>query len=183
MRDDTDTNVRAYVGMGSNLGDRAGSLLLGVRGMMNAGLHVLRLSSVYETEPVGVDERQPPYLNMVAELGAAPADAAPLPAPELLLARLLRVEYLLGRRRARAGAARTLDLDLLLYGGERRETEFLSLPHPRLHLRRFVLAPLAELEPEGEHPVLGRTFRELLDATAERPRVRPWSPAPAPPPA
>src|SRR5919202_5524934 len=98
-------DVRAYVGMGSNLGDRAGHLLLGVRAMMSAGLNVLRLSSVYETEPVGVEGAQPAYLNAVAEL------AAPLPPPLELLARLLEIERALGRRRTSPRAARTLDLD------------------------------------------------------------------------
>src|ERR1044071_7743298 len=127
-------SVRAYVGMGSNLGDRAGNLLLGVRGMLSASLRVLRLSSVYETEPVGVEDSQPAYLNAVAELGP------PLPTPEELLARLLKIEYALGRRRERANAARTLDLDLLLYADARADTPILTLPHPRMHQRRFVLA-------------------------------------------
>src|SRR6184192_675835 len=110
-------DVRSYVGMGSNLGDRAGNLLLGVRGMMSAGLRVLRLSSVYETEPVGVEDEQPAYLNMVVELGQ------PLPPPLELLARLQRIEHDAGRRRVRPASARTLDLDLLLYGDARQETE------------------------------------------------------------
>jgi 2-amino-4-hydroxy-6-hydroxymethyldihydropteridine diphosphokinase len=163
--------VRAYVGLGSNLGDRAGNLLLGVRGMLNAGLPVARLSSVYETEPVGVADEQPPYLNMVAELAGAT-----LPPPEHLLARLLRVEYALGRRRDSPRAARTIDLDLLLYGDVTSETEFLTLPHPRLHLRRFVLAPLAELAPGGLHPLLRKTFAELLAATEDDSAVKLWKP-------
>jgi 2-amino-4-hydroxy-6-hydroxymethyldihydropteridine diphosphokinase len=161
---------RAYVGMGSNLGDRAGHLLLGVRGMTAAGLPVLRLSSVYETEPVGVVDHQPTYLNMVAELGA------PLPPPEGLLRLLLDIERALGRRRERPLAPRTLDLDLLLYGGELSATESLTLPHPRLHLRRFVLAPLAELIPDARHPMLGATFGALLAAAPGDPRVELWTP-------
>ena len=160
---------RAYVGMGSNLGDRAGNLLLALRGMFEAGLVVTRLSSVYETEPVGVEDEQPAFLNMVAEL------SAPLPPPEGLLRLLLDIERALGRLRPRPLAPRTLDLDLLLYGDELTATELLTLPHPRLHLRRFVLAPLAELIPEALHPTLGMTFAELLAATGDRPSVRLWS--------
>jgi 2-amino-4-hydroxy-6-hydroxymethyldihydropteridine diphosphokinase len=163
--------LHAYVGMGSNLGDRAGNLLLGVRGMLAAGLCVRRLSSVYETEPVGVGEAQPAYLNAVAEL-----DGEGLPAPESLLARLLRVEHALGRRRERPLAPRTLDLDLLLCGDARAETELLTLPHPRLHLRRFVLAPLAELAPGARHPVLRQTFAELLAALPDDAAVTLWKP-------
>src|SRR2546423_13121478 len=98
--------LRAYVGMGSNLGDRAGNLLLGVRAMLDASLSVARLSSIYETEPVGVSEEQPAYLNMVAEL------VAPLPPSEELLAQLLDIERATGRTRTRPLDARTLDLDL-----------------------------------------------------------------------
>ena len=162
--------LRAYVGMGSNLGDRAGNLLLALREMTEVGLTVARLSSVYETEPVGVFEEQPPFLNMVVEL------AAPLPPPEALLRLLLDIERSLGRRRERPLAPRTLDLDLLLYGAEVFETEALTLPHPRLHLRRFVLAPLAELVPDARHPTLNQTFAELLAATDERASVRLWEP-------
>lgn len=169
--DEGGAGLRAYVGMGSNLGDRAGNLLLGVRGIISASLRVERLSSVYETEPVGVEDAQPAYLNMVAEL------RAPLPSPEELLARLLKIEYALGRRRARPLAARTLDLDLLLYGDERRDTEFLRLPHPRLHLRRFALVPLAELAPDARHPTLERTFAELLAAVEDDSKVKLWRPS------
>ena len=161
----------AYVGLGSNLGDRAGNLLLAVRGMLDADLRVARLSSVYETEPVGVSAAQPLFLNMVAELAF---DAAALPSPEQLLARLLRIEYALGRRREQPLAPRPIDLDLLLYGDAQSETDFLTLPHPRLHLRRFVLAPLCELAPELNHPTLQTPLCQLLDATPNDPGVRLW---------
>jgi 2-amino-4-hydroxy-6-hydroxymethyldihydropteridine diphosphokinase len=154
--------------MGSNLGDRAGNLLLGVRGMLAAGLSVARLSSVYETEPFGVEDEQPAFLNMLAEL------RAPLPPPEGLLRLLLDVEHDAGRRRPRPLAPRTLDLDLLLYGDVRLGTDALTLPHPRLHLRRFVLVPLAELIPEALHPTLGKTFAHLLAATGDHSRVELW---------
>jgi len=157
--------LKAYVSLGSNLGDRALNLLLGVRGMMDAGLLVTRLSSVYETEPVDVRE-QPVFLNMVAELSVN------IFSPEQTLARLLRVEYALGRRRETLRGPRNIDLDLLLYGTEMRESEFLNLPHPRLHLRRFVLAPLAELAPQLLHPLLDKTVAQLLAEVTDRAKVK-----------
>src|SRR6185503_2425821 len=99
----------AYVGLGSNLGNRAGYLLCAVRGMLDAGLDVIRLSNVYETEPVE-NENQPPFLNLVAELRGST-----LPSPEQVMARLLRIEYSLGRTRAIRMGPRTIDLDLLIY--------------------------------------------------------------------
>src|ERR1051326_9473991 len=95
----------AYVGLGSNLGDRAGHLLLAVPGMLDASLDVIRLSSIYETEPVEY-EHQPAFLNMVAELRAST-----LPSPEQTLARLLRIEYALGRTRDVRMGPRKIDLD------------------------------------------------------------------------
>jgi 2-amino-4-hydroxy-6-hydroxymethyldihydropteridine diphosphokinase len=159
----------AFVGLGSNLGDRAGNLLLAVRGMMDAGLRVVRLSSIYETEPVDLRE-QPTFLNMVAEIERGEVFSS-----EQMLARLLRIEYALGRRRrdVRRGP-RIIDLDLLLYGNEQRVTEFLTLPHPRLHERRFVLAPLAELAPDLLHPTLRRSFSQLLAETEDQAEVRRW---------
>jgi len=168
-------STHVYVGLGSNLGDRAGHLLVAVRGLLDAGLRVTRLSSVYETEPVGVNTVQPFFLNMVAELAFdGDASATALPPPEQLLARLLRIEYQLGRRREQLLAPRTIDLDLLLYGDTRSDTEYLTLPHPRLHLRRFVLAPLCELAPELTHPKLNRTFTQLLDDAPCDASVRLW---------
>jgi len=172
-------STHAYVSLGSNLGDRAGHLLVAVRGLLDAGLSVTRLSSVYETEPVGVSTVQPFFLNMVAEL--ALDDDAARPSPEQLLARLLRIEYQLGRRRREQSLApRTIDLDLLLYGDALSDTEYLRLPHPRLHLRRFVLAPLCELAPDNVHPTLGVSFKTLLSELADDSNVARWSPAGAP---
>ena len=166
--------THAYVSLGSNLGDRAGHLLLGVRGMLDAGLRIARLSSVYETEPVGVPHPQPLFLNMVAELALDEGETMPAPSPEQLLARLLRIEYQLGRRRTQMLAPRTLDLDLLLYGDARSATPYLTLPHPRLHLRRFVLVPLCELAPDAVHPTLKQTFRQLLDTVQDDSGIILW---------
>jgi len=155
----------AYVGLGSNLGDRAGYLLLAVRGMLDAGLDVIRLSSIYETEPVEY-EQQPPFLNLVAELRGST-----LPSPEQTLARLLRIEYALGRTRDIRFGPRTIDLDLLIFKDQQVETEFLTIPHPRIAARRFVLVPLNELVPSLVHPVLGKSISELLAQTTDQKTV------------
>jgi len=162
------STTKAFVSLGSNMGDRAGNLLLGVRGMLHAGLHVSCLSSIYETEPVDVID-QPPFLNIVAELHIT------IFSPEQILARLLRVEYALGRRREIERGPRNIDLDLLLYGDEQRESEYLMLPHPRMHQRRFVLEPLAELAPQLLHPTIGKSIRQLLDELEEESVVTRWA--------
>ena len=163
-------HTKLYVGLGSNLGDRVAHLLLAVRGLLAAGLCVSRLSAIYETEPVDVLD-QPPFLNMVAELrGDTPF------APEQVLARLLRIEYALGRRRDAPKGPRTIDLDLLLYRDVQQASALLTLPHPRLHLRRFVLTPLAELAPDAIHPVLKQTVQELLAGLQDKAAVRLWQP-------
>lgn len=159
----------AYVGLGSNLGDRAGYLMLAVRGMLDAGLDVIRLSSIYETEPVEYED-QPAFLNMVAELGGST-----LPSPEQMMARLLRIEYALGRTRDIRMGPRTIDLDLLIFKDQQLETEFLTLPHPRMASRRFVLVPLNELVPSLIHPVLAKPISELLAQTKDRSTVRRWT--------
>ncbi|HEY6120796.1 MAG TPA: 2-amino-4-hydroxy-6-hydroxymethyldihydropteridine diphosphokinase [Pyrinomonadaceae bacterium] len=164
------TNQNIYIGLGSNLGDRAGNLLLAVRGILNAGLEMSRCSAIYETEPVGEDP-QPPFLNMVVEVSGTSA-----PAADKLLARLLRVEYALGRIRSARMGPRTIDLDLLLYKNETSDTEFLTLPHPRLHQRRFVLVPLAEIAPHLVHPVLKKNMSTLLAETQDRSSVSLWKP-------
>lgn len=160
---------KAYVSIGSNLGDRAGNLVLAVRGMMEASLCVTRLSSVYETDPVGAVE-QPKFLNMVAEIGN------PLPAPEQVLARLLRIEFALGRTREVKDGPRTIDLDLLLYGDIKSDTEFLKLPHPCLHERKFVLVPLVEIAPRLVHPVSKKSAVELLESLEDQLTVTRWEP-------
>lgn len=162
---------KAYVGLGSNMGDRAANLLLGVRGMLDAGLIVTKLSAIYEAEPVDVQD-QPHFLNMVAELRIN------TPRPEQMMARLMRIEYALGRRRdaEQNKGPRIIDLDLLLYGHEERDNQLLILPHARMHQRRFVLTPLAELEPQLVHPTLKKTVFELLQNLDDKSKVERWHP-------
>lgn len=160
-----------YIGLGSNLGDRAGNLILGIRGMIEAGLAVIRFSQIYETEAVETFP-QPPFLNMVAELnGDSPANSAEV------MERLLEVELSLGRIRDTAKGPRTLDLDLLLYGAEICSTPTLTLPHPRLHRRRFVLTPLTELAPQLIHPRLHQSMAQLLETLDDVSEVKLWSPS------
>jgi 2-amino-4-hydroxy-6-hydroxymethyldihydropteridine diphosphokinase len=162
-------NVTVYIGLGSNLGDRAGNLMLAVRGLLEASICIKRLSAIYETEPVGVTEH-PSYLNMVAEAGVHNVS------PEQIMARMLRVEYLLGRTRDYPKSPRTVDLDLLLFGKERHQTALLTIPHPQMHLRNFVLVPLAEIAPNVVHPVMHKTIREILKTTPDKSIVRRWQP-------
>ena len=133
--------TRAYVGLGANLGDRETSLLAAVGALGDeAGVEVVAVSTLRETAPVGVGE-QPLYLNGVVALETTLAARG-------LLDRLLAVEQRFGRVRVPGEhGPRTLDLDLLLYGDELIEERGLTVPHPRLHERRFVLEPLAELAP------------------------------------
>jgi 2-amino-4-hydroxy-6-hydroxymethyldihydropteridine diphosphokinase len=138
--------------------------------MLAAGLDVIRLSSIYETQPVEYTE-QPVFLNLAAELRGST-----LPTPEQTLARLLRIEFALGRTRDIRLGPRTIDLDLLLFKDEQRDTEFLTLPHPRLHLRRFVLVPLSELVPNLVHPVLQQSISDLLTNCEDQSMVKRWNP-------
>ncbi len=161
--------ITVYVGLGSNLGDRAGNLLLTVRGLMEAGLHVERLSAIYETTPLGVSDHDN-YLNMVAEITLTNIT------PSQILARMIRLEYLLGRRHKFLQAPRTADIDLLFYGDLEIDTEFLKVPHPRLHERKFVLVPLAEIAPHAVHPVLKKTVTEILGEVDDQSEVTRWNP-------
>lgn len=150
-----ETVTRAYVGLGSNLGDREATLRAAVEALgAEDGIKVVAVSGFRDTEPVGVTG-QPRFLN-----GAVALDTTL--DPRELLERLLALEQRFGRVRvAGEHAARTLDLDLLLYGDERIDEPGLAVPHPRLHERRFALEPLAELDPTLVVPGRGRVA-ELL---------------------
>ena len=123
----------------------------------SAELHILRRSSIYETEPQDV-RGQPWFLNQAIEVGTELF-------PAQLLARLQKIEADMGRRRETAKGPRIIDIDILLYEDLVIRTSDLEIPHPRMAQRRFVLEPLAELAPGLRHPVLGKTIRELLPAT------------------
>ena len=147
--------MRAYVGLGSNLGEREATLWKALEGLgATEGIEVLAISSFRETEPVGVVD-QPRFVNAAAALETSLS-------PRELLERLLDVERSLGRDRAveERWGPRTLDLDLLLYGGESIDEPGLEVPHPRLTERAFVLEPLLELDPDLRLPD-GRPLRDL----------------------
>lgn len=157
-----------FVALGTNLGDRERNLAQGVRGLTRGGLHITARSSVYETEPVG-GPAQGAYLNAVVQAETA-LD------PEAVLASCLGVERDLGRVRGVKNAPRTLDLDLLLYGGLVVNTPALAVPHPRMHERRFVLVPLLEIAPAVRHPVFGLTVAEMAAACPDPSAVALYGP-------
>jgi 2-amino-4-hydroxy-6-hydroxymethyldihydropteridine diphosphokinase len=148
--------ARAFIGLGSNLGDRISYLRAAVAGLPD----VVRVSAVYETEPVGGPEGQDRYLNVVVELAT---DLT----PEELLERGRRLEAQAGRTRSVRYGPRTLDVDILLVGEESVDTDDLVVPHPRMWERRFVVAPLAEIAPEvvAAHAVetAGGEVRKTVD--------------------
>jgi 2-amino-4-hydroxy-6-hydroxymethyldihydropteridine diphosphokinase len=162
----------AYLGLGSNLGNRLAFLRGGRDSLVSRfDIAVLRSSGVYETEAVGGDADNPPFLNAVLEVETSLA-------PRELLAACLAVEDEFGRTRPMEWAPRTLDIDLLLYEQEVVADAELQLPHPRLQERSFVLAPLNEIAPELEHPLLHRSMRalagELPAATGLTPLRTSW---------
>jgi 2-amino-4-hydroxy-6-hydroxymethyldihydropteridine diphosphokinase len=162
-------SVTAYIAMGSNLGDRRGHVeraMVALRG--HSGIQHVRVSSLYETAPVGGPAGQGPYLNAAAEIQTTLS-------PEELLQLLMQVEADCGRTRTVPDGPRTLDLDLLLYGDLVRPGPDPVVPHPRMHMRGFVLVPLAEIARGAVHPVSKKTVAELL---AELQGVRPAGASP-----
>ncbi len=150
-------NATVYIALGANLGERSTTLAGAIRTLTTE--HAVTLcaaSSLYETSAVGGPAGQPDYLNAVVAI------ATRLP-PHDLLDTLMQIEHVNGRRRDTHHGPRTLDLDLLLYGDCVIADDRLQVPHPRAHLRRFVLTPLAEIAPKLVHPRLGLTVTQLLD--------------------
>ena len=147
----------AYVGLGSNLGDRMAHLRTAVNGIAEFG-DIVAISSVYETAPVGVgDEVQPLYMNMVLAMRTT-LD------PRQLLEALLQIETAAGRVRVRRNSPRTLDLDILSYARVAVTEPDLEIPHPRMHERGFVMFPLLEIAPDWVHPALGLSARRIADS-------------------
>jgi len=146
------------IALGSNLGDREEYLRNAIAALAPIVRNV-RVSSFHDTAPVGVGP-QPTFLNAAA-VGESSVSAL------ALLRELLAIEQRYGRERPFPGAARTLDLDLILYGEAIEQSPELTLPHPRFRERRFVLAPLAEIAPDWRDPVTGRSIEELLRALNE----------------
>jgi 2-amino-4-hydroxy-6-hydroxymethyldihydropteridine diphosphokinase len=145
------------VALGSNLGDRAALIESALARLgSEPGIRALILSSLHETQPVGGASGQQPFLNAVA---AFDADLSPL----ALLALLQRIEHELGRQRSERWGARTIDLDLLLYGDQEIDTPELIVPHPRMAFRRFVVQPAAEVAPQLVHPTIGWSMTRLLE--------------------
>jgi len=144
----------AFIGLGSNLGDRSDTLQSALASLRTLGDR-LTVSSLYETDPVGFTD-QPSFVNAAARLDTQLA-------PDELLTGLLRIEREHLRVRTFHNAPRTLDLDLLLYDDAVIELPGLSVPHPRMHQRAFVLVPLAEIARGAMHPVLNKTATEMLE--------------------
>ena len=144
-----------YLSLGSNIGDREAMLQSAVDRLHAPDLRIQRISPVYETEPMDFKDQRA-FLNLVVE---AETELFPL----LLLARLQQLEIQLGRKRTGPPKGpRTIDIDILLYGRFIMHSARLEIPHPHMHERRFVLAPLFDLAPDLRHPALGRTIRDLL---------------------
>ena len=146
---------RVYLSVGSNLGDRAAHLKGAIKRMDTLG-KIMAVSSFYETEPVELTA-QPWFLNCAVELDTEKM-------PKQLLTSIFDIEEEMGRRRVQKKGPRTVDIDILLFGNSIIKAKGLTIPHPAMHDRRFVLEPLAEIAPEIRHPIFKRTIRELRDA-------------------
>jgi 2-amino-4-hydroxy-6-hydroxymethyldihydropteridine diphosphokinase len=144
-----------YLSLGSNLGDRAANLREAIQKLADIG-NVVTASSLYETEPVELTA-QPWFLNCAVKLDTEKM-------PRQLISAILSLEQSMGRQRKQKKGPRIIDIDILLFGSSVIEIPSLTIPHPKLHERRFVLEPLAEIAPDARHPVFKRSMRELRDA-------------------
>jgi 2-amino-4-hydroxy-6-hydroxymethyldihydropteridine diphosphokinase len=153
-----------YLSLGSNRGDRAAHLRSGIAALRDAGVRVRRVSSLYETEPVDYLE-QGWFLNCALE---AETELPPLD----LLRELRAIETRLGSKKEFAKGPRDLDMDILLYGQQTIDDPLLQVPHPRMLMRRFVLAPLAEIAPTVRHPAWTETVSQLLETTIDPSQVK-----------
>ncbi|SRR6266481_2559233 len=154
----------AYLSLGSNVGDREKNLRVAIDALPHAGVAIAKVSSFYETEPVDFLD-QPWFLNCVVE-------AETHFDPFMLLRALREIETKMGSKKVVAKGPRLIDMDILLYGSETIDTPDLQVPHPRMHLRRFVLVPLAEIAPSLRHPSWAKTISELAAVTTDRSEVR-----------
>ena len=159
----TDT-VKAYLGIGSNLGNREDNLGMALK-LLAQRMKVGKVSSIYDTEPIGNTE-QPRFLNVVCEVATRLS-------PEGLLALSKGIEEKMGRR-GKSGDPRTIDIDILLFGDFVIDTPDLVIPHPRMAERSFVLVPLAEIAPDIVHPVTWKKIGEMRDAIKEKQGVFKW---------
>jgi 2-amino-4-hydroxy-6-hydroxymethyldihydropteridine diphosphokinase len=154
----------AYIGIGSNIGDKISNCRCAIEKMGRLpGCKITACSSVFKTEPEGVSE-QDWFMNCVLQLTTTLS-------PFQLIQALLSIEYAMGRRRRRRWEARIIDLDILLFGQEVIRSRDLVIPHPLMHKRKFVLEPLAQLAPELIHPVLKVTIGHLLHGLPSGPSI------------
>jgi 2-amino-4-hydroxy-6-hydroxymethyldihydropteridine diphosphokinase len=151
---------RVFLGLGSNIGDRAANIERSCRLIAEIkGVRLVRTSSLIETEPVGYED-QPDFINAVLEIGTALT-------PRELLTAIKEVEQRMGRTRTVRFGPRIIDIDILLFGDRIIDEPGLTIPHPRMHERRFVLRPLAEIAPEAVHPVLKKSVTELYEDSSQ----------------